>query len=111
MADGTLMATFVIVFRETLEAALIVGIVLTVLARLRCSQTGAFGRRPPWLAMPGHRHATRSWPKTPPWKHGGSRLYVSLSALLGISLRHLHKSASRVLAPPTCCLIRNFPPG
>ena len=35
MSDGTFMATFVIVFRETLEAALIVGIILTVLARLR----------------------------------------------------------------------------
>lgn len=35
MADGALMATLVIVFRETLEAGLIVGIVLTVLARLK----------------------------------------------------------------------------
>ena len=35
MADGTWMATLVIVFRETLEAGLIVGIVLTVLARLK----------------------------------------------------------------------------
>jgi len=35
MPDGTLMATLVIVFRETLEAGLIVGIVLTVLARLQ----------------------------------------------------------------------------
>ncbi len=28
--------------------------------------------------------ATRSWPKTPTWKHGGSRLYESLSTRLGI---------------------------
>ncbi|MBI4342675.1 MAG: FTR1 family protein [Candidatus Omnitrophica bacterium] len=35
MADGTVMATLVIVFREALEAGLIVGIILTVMARLR----------------------------------------------------------------------------
>ena len=35
MPEGTLMATLVVVFRETLEAGLIVGIILTVLARLR----------------------------------------------------------------------------
>ncbi len=40
----------------------------------------AFGRRRPRLAMPGHRHATRSLPKTL-----GNRLYGSLSARLGIS--------------------------
>ncbi len=34
MADGTFLATLLIVFRETLEAGLIVGIMLTVLARL-----------------------------------------------------------------------------
>jgi high-affinity iron transporter len=34
MVDGGLMATLVIVFRETLEAGLIVGIILTVLSRL-----------------------------------------------------------------------------
>ena len=40
MSDGTFMATFVIVFRETLEAALIVGIILTVLARLGAMRYG-----------------------------------------------------------------------
>ncbi|MBI2104991.1 MAG: FTR1 family protein [Candidatus Omnitrophica bacterium] len=35
MWDGTVMATLLVVFRETLEAGLIVGIILTVLARLR----------------------------------------------------------------------------
>src|SRR3989338_8548046 len=34
-ADAAIFATFVIVFRETLEAGLIVGIILTVLDRLR----------------------------------------------------------------------------
>ena len=38
MPEGTLMATLVVVFRETLEAGLIVGIILTVLARLRAMQ-------------------------------------------------------------------------
>ncbi|HEX9779953.1 MAG TPA: FTR1 family protein [bacterium] len=33
--NGAVMATFVIVFRETLEAGLIVGIILTMLARMR----------------------------------------------------------------------------
>src|SRR3989338_6099897 len=33
--QGTMMATFVVVFREMLEAGLIVGIILTVLHRLR----------------------------------------------------------------------------
>jgi high-affinity iron transporter len=33
--QGTVMATFVVVFREMLEAGLIVGIILTVLHRLR----------------------------------------------------------------------------
>lgn len=35
MAGTTIASTFVVVFRETLEAGLIVGIILTVLARLR----------------------------------------------------------------------------
>lgn len=35
MWDGAVMATLLVVFRETLEAGLIVGIILTVLARLR----------------------------------------------------------------------------
>ncbi len=35
MSEATLTATFVIVFRETLEAGLIVGIILTMLAKLR----------------------------------------------------------------------------
>jgi len=32
----------------------------------------------------GHRRARRALPKAPTWKHGGSRLYESLSTLLGI---------------------------
>jgi len=35
MLEGSLVATFIVVFRETLEAALIVGIILTMLSRLR----------------------------------------------------------------------------
>ncbi len=35
MTDGTLMATFVIVFRETLEAGLITGIIFAMLAKLQ----------------------------------------------------------------------------
>ncbi len=35
MSGGSVMATLLVVFRETLEAGLIVGIILTVLARLR----------------------------------------------------------------------------
>lgn len=35
MNEGSLIATFMVVFRESLEASLIVGIVLTVLARLK----------------------------------------------------------------------------
>jgi high-affinity iron transporter len=35
MVEGSVMATLVVVFRETLEAGLIVGIILTVLHRLR----------------------------------------------------------------------------
>ncbi|MBI4353008.1 MAG: FTR1 family protein [Candidatus Omnitrophica bacterium] len=35
MAEGTGLATFLVVFREALEASLIVGIMLTVLARLK----------------------------------------------------------------------------
>jgi len=38
MWDGTLMATLLVVFRETLEAGLIVGIILTVLARLQAAR-------------------------------------------------------------------------
>lgn len=38
MAEGSVLATFVVVFRETLEAALIVAIVLTVLYRLRATR-------------------------------------------------------------------------
>lgn len=38
MIEGSFVATFMIVFRESLEASLIVGIVLTVLARLRQSR-------------------------------------------------------------------------
>ncbi len=35
MNEGTVFATFVVVFREALEAGLIIGIILTVLARLK----------------------------------------------------------------------------
>lgn len=35
MSEGSVVATFIIVFRETLEAGLIVGIVLTMLSRLK----------------------------------------------------------------------------
>ena len=35
MTDGTVVATGIVVFREALEAGLIVGIVLTVIARMR----------------------------------------------------------------------------
>ena len=35
MSEGTVVATFIIVFRETLEAGLIVGIILTMLSRLK----------------------------------------------------------------------------
>jgi high-affinity iron transporter len=38
MLEGALVATFLIVFRETLEAGLIVGIILTVLTRLRATR-------------------------------------------------------------------------
>ena len=31
-----------------------------------------------------HRHATRSLPKAPTWKHGGSRLYESILRTFGI---------------------------
>ena len=34
MFDGATVSTFLIVFREALEASLIIGIILTVLARL-----------------------------------------------------------------------------
>lgn len=42
MSEGNLTATFVIVFRETLEAGLIVGIILTVLARLQAMRYAAY---------------------------------------------------------------------
>src|SRR3989338_10056702 len=35
MNEGSLIATFLIVFREALEASLVVGIIMTVLARLK----------------------------------------------------------------------------
>lgn len=38
MVDGSVFATFIVVFREALEASLIVGIILTVLARLKASR-------------------------------------------------------------------------
>ncbi len=31
------------------------------------------------------RRATYSWPKAPTWKHGGSRLYGSISRTFGIT--------------------------
>jgi len=34
MLDGSTISTFLIIFREALEASLIIGIILTVLARL-----------------------------------------------------------------------------
>jgi high-affinity iron transporter len=40
MADGAMMATLVIVFRETLEAGLIVGIILAMLSRLGAMRYG-----------------------------------------------------------------------
>ncbi len=45
----------------------------------QCLWTGPAARDAP------HRRATRCWPKTPTWKHGGSRLYESLSARFGIN--------------------------
>lgn len=47
MFEGNLMATFVIVFREALEAGLIVGIILTVLARLQAMRYAVYV----WLSV------------------------------------------------------------
>ncbi len=42
MSGDTLAATFIIVFRETLEAGLIVGIILTMLSRLRAMRYASY---------------------------------------------------------------------
>ncbi len=55
-----------------------------------------FGRRRPCLAMPGHRHATRSRPKTL-----GSRLYGSISARLGI-MRNRDVRYYQLRTPEVC---------
>ena len=46
-----------------------------------------------------HRRATRSWPKTPALKHGGSRLHESLLRTFGIRSRTSRGTGGR---PPLC---------
>ena len=58
-----------------------------------CGRPNACGRGP-WLAMPEHRRATRSWPKTL-----GRRLYGSLLRIIGMRQYRRADPGTKLLRP------------